>query len=117
MKKSEIHSFIREKMLTIFAEIPRSERDKKYVYLVDLVKIFPTSIYLQKSGSIQTRTSLSKFGGKFNLSFIRLLSWHRPGPGWGTVRFYLVVRGMVCEAEGAQRQNRDDLRYRFEKVR
>ena len=29
---------------------------------VDLVKSFPTSIYLQKSASIQPRTSLSKLG-------------------------------------------------------
>ena len=47
---------------------------QKYVNLVDLVKSFPTSIYLQKSASIQLRTSLSKFGGKFNSLFIRLLS-------------------------------------------
>ena len=47
---------------------------KKYVHLVDLVKSFPTSIYLQKSASIQPTTSLSKFGGKFNSLFIRLLS-------------------------------------------
>ena len=47
---------------------------QKYVNLVDLVKSFPTSIYLQKSASIQPRTSLSKFGGKFNSSFIRLLN-------------------------------------------
>ena len=46
---------------------------QKYVNLVDLVKSFPTSIYLQKSASIQPRTSLSKFGGKFNSLFIRLL--------------------------------------------
>jgi len=51
---------------------------QKYVNLVDLVKSFPTSIYLQKSASIQPRTSLSKFGGKFNSLFIRLL---RPDPG------------------------------------
>ena len=69
------YSFIiREKMLTIFAEIPRSEQGKKYVNLVDLVKSFPTSIYLQKSASIQPRTSLSKFGGKFKSLFIRVLS-------------------------------------------
>ena len=47
---------------------------KKYVNLVDLVKSFPTSIYLQKSASIQPRTSLSKFGGKFNSVFIHLLT-------------------------------------------
>ena len=34
---------------------------QKYVNLVDLVKRFPTNIYLQKSASIQQRTSLSKF--------------------------------------------------------
>ena len=34
----------------------------------------PTSIYLQKSASIQPRMSLSKFGGKFNSFFIRLIS-------------------------------------------
>ena len=34
---------------------------QKYVSLVDLVKSFLTSMYLQKSASIQPRTSLSKF--------------------------------------------------------
>ena len=43
------------------------------VDLVDLVKSFPKSIYLQKSASIQTRTSLSTFVEKFNSLFIRLL--------------------------------------------
>ena len=42
--------------------------------LANLVKSFPTSTYLQKTASIQRRTSLSKFGGKFNLLFIRLLT-------------------------------------------
>ena len=51
---------------------------QKYVNLVDLVKSFPTSIYLQKSASIQPRTSLSKIGGQFNLSFIRLLGSELP---------------------------------------
>ena len=46
---------------------------QRYVNLVDLVKSFPTSIYLQKSASIHPRTSLSKFGGKFNSVFIRVL--------------------------------------------
>ena len=46
------------------------------VNLVDLVKSFPTSFYLQKSASIQPRTSLSKFGGKFNSLFIRVLTDH-----------------------------------------
>ena len=47
---------------------------QKYVNRVDLVKSFPTSIYLQKSASIQPRTSFSQFGGKFNSLFIRLLN-------------------------------------------
>ena len=33
---------------------------QKYVHLVDLVKSFPTNIYLQNLASIQPRTSLSK---------------------------------------------------------
>ena len=44
------------------------------VNLVHLVKSFPTSIDLQKSASIQPRTSLSKFRGKFNSFSIRLLT-------------------------------------------
>ena len=39
---------------------------QKRVNLVDLVKSFPRSIYFQKSASIRPRTSLSKFGRKFN---------------------------------------------------
>ena len=34
---------------------------QKHVNLVDLVKSFPTNMYLQKSASIQPRTSLVKF--------------------------------------------------------
>ena len=74
IKKSEIHLFIREKMLTIFGWNFEIWAVQKYVNLVDLVKSFPTSIYLQKSASIQPRTSLSKFGGKFNSLFIRLVT-------------------------------------------
>ena len=69
---------IREKMLTIFGWNFEIWAIQKYVHLVDLVKSFPTSSYsneylLAKSASIQPRTSLSKFGGKFNSIFIRLL--------------------------------------------
>ena len=49
----------------------------KGVHCVDLGESFPTSIYLQKSASIQPRTSLSKFGEKFNSLFIRLLTTNR----------------------------------------
>ena len=66
--------FIREKMLTIFGGNFEIWAVQKYVNLVDLVKSFPTSIDLQKSASLQPRPSLSKFGGKFNSLFIRLLS-------------------------------------------
>ena len=43
------------------------------MHCVDLGESFPTSIYLQKSASIQPRTSPSKVGGKFNSLFICLL--------------------------------------------
>ena len=52
---------------------------QKYANLVDLVKSFPTSIYLQKSASIQPRTSLSKFEVIYSLLFIRLLHALRGG--------------------------------------
>ena len=61
MKKSEIHLFIREKMLTIFGWNFEIWAVQKYVNILYLVKSFPTSIYLQKSASIQPRTSLSEF--------------------------------------------------------
>ena len=38
---------------------------QRYVHLVDLVKRFPTNIYLQKSASIQPRTSPAKICKKF----------------------------------------------------
>ena len=46
---------------TFFSEILRSQRCKKHVNLVDLVKSFPTNIYLQNLASIQKRTSPVKF--------------------------------------------------------
>ena len=42
----------------------KKEKEEKFVNLVDLVKSFPTSIYLQRFVSIQPRTSLSKFANK-----------------------------------------------------
>merc|ERR1719217_157795 len=44
------------------------------MHCVDLGESFPTSIYLQKSASIQPRTSPSKFGGNYSLLFNRVLS-------------------------------------------
>ena len=50
----------------------------KGVHCVDLGESFPTSIYLQKSASIQPRTSPSKFGEKFSSLFTSLLNlWGR----------------------------------------
>ena len=60
-------------MLTIFGRNFEIEERCKGVHCVGLGESFPTSIYLQKSASIQPRTSLSKFGEKFNSLFIRLL--------------------------------------------
>ena len=43
------------------------------MHRVDLGESFPTSIYLQKSASIQPRTSPSKFGGKYSILFTGVL--------------------------------------------
>ena len=71
MKKSEIQLFNREFFLAIFDEKIEIRGRCKGVHCVDLGESFPTSIYLQKSASIQPRTSPSKFGGKiqFNIHF------------------------------------------------
>ena len=72
---------------------------------VDLVKSFPTSIYLQKSASIQPRTSLSKFEVIYSLLFIRLLrctpEWPHPSratpssasPGSGRIPSWAAPHG------------------------
>ena len=67
MKKSEIQLFNRDFLGDFDEKIEIRERCKG-VLCVDLGESFPTSIYLQKSASIQPRTSPSKFGGKlFNI--------------------------------------------------
>ena len=54
----------------------------KGVHCVDRVKSFPTSIYLQKSSSIQPRTSRLKFS---NLLVVRQQTWGLVGCFlWGT---------------------------------
>ena len=68
----KISLFIFEKSLTIFDWNFEVWAVQKYANLVDRVKSFPTSIYLQKSASIQPRTSLSKFEVIYSLLFIRL---------------------------------------------
>ena len=60
--------------MAIFDEKIEIRERFKGVHCVDLGESFPTSIYLQKSASIQPRTSPSKFGGKFNSLFTSLLS-------------------------------------------
>ena len=59
------------------------------MHCVDLGESFPTSIYLQKSASIQPRTSPSKFRGKYSILFTGVLS-HLTSP-WGDVD---VMRGV-----------------------
>ena len=57
--------------MAIFDEKIEIRERCKGVHCVDLGESFPTRIYLQKSASIQPRTSPSKFGGKiqFNIHF------------------------------------------------
>ena len=57
------------------------------VHLVDLVKSFPTNIYLQKLASIQPRTSPSKFGYYYSILFIRVLIFDPAGRGQGIAFF------------------------------
>ena len=59
---------------------------QKHVNLVDLVKSFPTNIYLQNLASIQKRTSLVKFAhlaeksGKGSISNLSTKVWPPPAP-------------------------------------
>ena len=59
------------KISAIFNENFEIRERCKGVHCVDLGESFPTHIYLQKSASIQPRTSPSKFRGKiqFNIHF------------------------------------------------
>jgi len=97
MKKSEIRYSIAKKCWRFLAEIstlnaPKNAPKNIAEDFVDLGESFPTSIYLQKSASIQPRTSLTKFGGKLNSIFIRLLN----GYALYSVDF-LVCRAFVFE--------------------
>ena len=68
-------------MLAIFDEKIEIRERCKGVHCVDIGESFPTSIYLQKSASIQPRTSPSKFGYTCNIIhyhsilFIRVLTF------------------------------------------
>ena len=53
---------------------------QKYVYLVDLVKSFPTSVYSQKSASIQPR-SLASQSSEENSIHHSSASWPKVQPG------------------------------------
>ena len=65
-------------MLAIFDEKIEIRERCKGVHCVDLGESFPipTSIYLQKSASIQPRTSPSKFGGKYSILFTGVLIYN-----------------------------------------
>ena len=54
--------------MAIFDEKFEIRERCKGVHCVDLGESFPTRIYLQKSASIQPRTSPSKFGGKIQFT-------------------------------------------------
>ena len=79
MKKIRNSIFNREKMLAICGWNFEFEERCKGVNRVDLGESFPTSIYLQKSASIQPRTSPSKFGGKLFNIIIRVLTLDSTG--------------------------------------
>ena len=60
--------------MAIFDEKIEIRERCKRMHCVDLGESFPTSIYLQKSASIQPRTSPSKFGGKYSILFTGVLT-------------------------------------------
>ena len=60
--------------MAIFDEKNEIRERCKGVHCVDLGESFPTSIYLQKSASIQPSTSPSKFGEKYSILFTGVLN-------------------------------------------
>ena len=80
-EKSKIHLFVREKMLTMFGWNFEIWAVQMYVNLVDLVTSFPTSIYLQKSASIQPRSLAPRSLGEHSIqcySFVSSQAWPPP---------------------------------------
>ena len=61
-QKSEIQLFNREKMMTICGRNFEIKEQCKGVHCVDLGESFPTSIYFQKSASIQPAASVEALG-------------------------------------------------------
>ena len=60
--------------MAIFDEKIEIRERCKGVHCVDLGESCPMTIYLQKSASIQPRTSPSKFGGKYSVLFTGVLN-------------------------------------------
>ena len=88
--------------IEIAEQCKRFRKQGKGVHCVDLGESFPPSLYLQKSASIQPRTSPSKFGGKiqFNIHFtpypgVRGLTEDRECPR-GSVLVGLQCAGAFC---------------------
>ena len=86
---------------------------QKYVDLVDLVKSFPKSVYLQKSASIQPRTSLPKFEeiefiSKYSFASVARTRAARrsvsPTPGWPSAKNLKATRGWSSESGPTQRR-------------
>ena len=91
--------------MAIFDEKIEIRERCKGVHCVDLGESFPTRIYLQKSASIQPRTSPSKFGGKFNSIFIRLL---RPFKLCSPRGGFVSKRHGYAEPKGGDWGNREE---------
>ena len=79
------------------------------MHCVDLGESFPTSIYLQKSASIQPRTSPSKFGGKYSILFNRVLNqdpfslWDLLGNKVPTAKCWVsCARSFACRSRAAR---------------
>ena len=106
MKKTAIQLFNRENNLAIFDEKIEIRERCKGVHCVDLGESFTTRIYLQKSASIQPRTSPSKFGGKiqYNIRFTPYPSVAPPPAAIfrKTSSWYSGASATKCEMEAAR---------------
>ena len=73
---------------------------QRFANLVDLVKRFPTNIYLQKSASIQLKTSPDKFAVQVGLVWVR---WARFHPCAGGTSSHRVVPGHILHLRANNR--------------